>query len=398
MLRIIFLLLPIVLSGHAVSTHKDFRFIELPESINKDSDKILSDGEIKYDLAQALYALNTAYSGKKFLPKGEFETLVNNIEGLSGSMTAADLCARIDHFMSAVSDNHLSAELKGERCDKSRNMRRGQVGKNFYAKSEVPWKTEIAKRKNKTALLISITYFPSSTNPVWNGFLEGVQQKLPAADLVILDMRGNGGGDDSKGYELSTLLAGSKLKDPYAKQWTNSTPESMQLFVNLFGYFARARKAQGKEVPNYILELRDQFVEKRNKALNGEEIEEPSEEDRGGEFDWEKSIKKPIYILIDAECASSCESTTDFFEYNPLVKTVGENTAGCIHFGNNGIVVLKNSGIFLHMAISYNSYVDGRFIEKTGIKPKIPVPAGKDALDYAWDDFFRLLAPPRGGG
>jgi len=85
--------------------------------------------------------------------------------------------------------------------------------------------------------------------------------------------------------------------------------------------------------------------------------------------------------LIDADCASSCESTTDAFENNTLVKTVGENTAGYVHFGNSGGVILKNSGIRLQVAISYNSYLDGRFIEKVGITPKIPVPAGSDAKE-----------------
>lgn len=93
--------------------------------------------------------------------------------------------------------------------------------------------------------------------------------------------------------------------------------------------------------------------------------------------------------MIDADCASSCESTTDFFEYNSLVKTVGENSAGYVHFGNNGNVILKNSGIVLQMAISYNSYKDGRFIEKKGITPKIQVPAGKDAMEFAWADYLK---------
>lgn len=112
-------------------------------------------------------------------------------------------------------------------------------------------------------------------------------------------------------------------------------------------------------------------------------------ESKGGDFVYENSIKKPIYILIDATCASSCESTTDFFEFNPLAKTIGENTAGYIHFGNNGNVFLKNSGVNLQIAVSYNSYHDGRFLEKKGITPKIRVPQGQDAMKFAWDDFIK---------
>ena len=41
------------------------------------------------------------------------------------------------------------------------------------------------------------------------------------------------------------------------------------------------------------------------------------------------------------------------------------------------------------MAISFNKYFDDRMIEKIGITPKIKVPSGKDAMDYAWNDFFK---------
>ena len=68
---------------------------------------------------------------------------------------------------------------------------------------------------------------------------------------------------------------------------------------------------------------------------------------------------------------------------------MGENTVGSIHFGNNGTVVLKNSGVFAYISISYNQYYDGRFIEKIGITPKIKVPSGQDAMSYAWKDFLK---------
>ncbi len=178
-------------------------------------------------------------------------------------------------------------------------------------------------------------------------------------------------------------------KQPYASQWTNPSPEASQLFVNTFEYWARSSLKDEKEPPAHILQLKKDFIEKRDLALkNKSQNRSETTEDRNEEFDISKSIQKPIYILIDGDCASSCESTVDFFEYNTLVKTVGENTAGYIHFGNNGSVFLKNSGIQLQMAMSYNSYLDGRFIEKTGITPKIKVPKGKNAMDFAWSDFF----------
>ena len=375
----------------ASNPKRDYTFIENPETINVNPDKNLSGAEVKHDIAQAIYALNTAYSGKKFLPHGQFDNLVKGISQINAPMKAAELCEKIDYHMHNVSDNHLSAKFNKNHCFKNSNRRAGSVGKNFYKeKNDIPWTVQLSKKNKKTALLISITSFPSSTNPVWSGFIDLVKKELPKSNLVILDMRGNGGGDDSKGFALASLLAGAELKEPYAKQWNNPAPEAQQVFINSFDYWINLAKADGKEAPPYLVELKRKYVEKRDLSLKPISATEIVTNDaNGSDFSLERSIKKPIYILIDADCASSCESTTDFFEYNTLVKTVGENTAGYVHFGNNGIVFLKNSGIGLQMATSYNSYTDGRFIEKKGITPKIKVPAGKDAMDFAWYDFLK---------
>ncbi len=90
---------------------------------------------------------------------------------------------------------------------------------------------------------------------------------------------------------------------------------------------------------------------------------------------------------MDRWCASSCESTIQFFEYNTPAKKVGEHTAGFLHFANGGLLILPNSGIRFQMASGYYSYLDGVFREKKGILPDIQVPEGENALDWAVNDF-----------
>lgn len=383
------LLFLLILTGCTSTPKRDYTFIEIPDQINRDSEKPLSAAEVNYDIQQTIYSLDNAYSGSKFLPKDEFQKLRKGLLLIKAPMIARNLCEQIDLLMDQVSDNHLTAMFNDKPCFEKPHRTKPSVGNNFYKeKNNIPWNARLEKRNGKTALLVSITSFPKSTSPVWNGFIDSVKKLLPKAQFIIIDLRGNGGGDDSKGFDLSTLLAGSPLKEPYAPQWNSFKPETYQLFVNTFEYWARLRKSENKEVPPYILQLKQDFIAKRNASLQGQKPELGSSEEKVREdFNYEKSIKKPIYILIDAGCASSCESTTDFFEFSPLVKTVGENTAGYVHFGNNGNIFLKNSGIKLQMAVSYTSYLDGRFIEKKGITPKIQVPAGQNALEYAWKDY-----------
>lgn len=374
---------------------RDHTFIAIPDKVNTIAEKHLSVENIEYDKEQIIYSLTNIYSGRKHLPKGQHKDLINKIEKIKGPLTTKAFCHKIDSYFEQVSDNHLNAKFGGSTCVKSKVRRKSSVGKNYYKDDKIPWDVRLKKKSNKTALLISITSFYKRTSPVWDSFLDKVKQNLPKAELVIIDMRGNGGGDDSIGYELSTLLAGKELKTPYTDQWTSHNPASFQLWVNTFESWGRYHKKKSNKIPEYIKDLKAEFVTKLNRSLNGENFPFWGKESSKKEtkpidmnFEYAKSIKKPIYILIDAGCASSCESTTDFFEFNTLVKTIGERTAGYIHFGNNGEVFLKNSGIILQMAVSYNQYYDGRFIEKVGITPKIQVPPGKDAMSYAWVDFL----------
>lgn len=376
------------LLGCSSSPKRDFRFIEIPTSINEDPKKNLSSVEVKADLEQLDYALQRAYSGRRFLPANEFQKLRGELEQIKNSDVAIEFCRKLASAFDRVSDNHLRAKFKDRNCFMGK-VPVGSVGRNYHKNKSTPWNVHLMTRVGHRALLISITSFPQSTDPVWKGFIPQVQQLLSQAELVIIDLRGNGGGDDTIGQELADLLAGLPLKTPFASQWTSRTPESSQIFVNSFEYWIRQDRAQGKPV-EHLQKLVEEYSAIRDDAASGkiplEKWNLP--EERRLSYDPLKSVNKPIYLLMDKDCASSCESTIDFFEFNPYAKKVGENTAGFVHFGNNGRVFLQNSGISVQMAMSYNAYFDGRFIEKKGLTPNILVPEGRNAMEFAWTDFL----------
>lgn len=374
----------------------DYRDLKLPATINEDGSKKLSESAVHQDINQAIYALTTAYSGRKYLPGTQFSKLLDELRAISGSYTARELCAKLGAAFAPVSDNHLKSFFANQAC-MSEPERIGHVGKNFFHSKKSVWNVRTRARKGVRFLEVAILEFPQVESPAWNGFLDHVKKALPNSDAVIVDLRGNGGGSDAMGGKLAELLAGQELKSPYESQWTSNTPESMQVLITLFDSIEVQVARDQEPFPAYLKEMREKFERGRRLAVLGQLPEDPmpivlGREPEGiekGTYDPKLSPGKPIYLLIDGECASSGESTVDFFEYNPLVKRVGENTAGYIHFGNNGRVVLPNSGVAIQMAISFNRYRDGRFIEKIGIAPDIRVPAGKDALEYAVQDYLK---------
>lgn len=109
------------------------------------------------------------------------------------------------------------------------------------------------------------------------------------------------------------------------------------------------------------------------------------------EPDLSRVFKGPIRILMDAECGSSCESTVEALELHPSVKTVGENTTGYVHFGNMGRMWLRRSNVIGAIPTQRYEFLDGRFVEKVGYAPDIPVSAGMDAMEIALKDIVEEL-------
>ena len=365
--------------------------LSLPSELNTDAARSFSQDEIRYDIEQLKFALNRGYAGRKFLPEGEFRTLINDLDELAMPTSPPQLCYELAQAFAKVSDAHLSANWDQKRCGTLPRRPGFGVGKNFFGGPE-PWKVALsAPRKNRRALLISIRSFPSATDPVWGGFLESVKKNLAKAAFVVLDLRGNEGGDDAFGIRLAALLAGQELKSPYRGEARVQTPEAHQLWVNYIDYRIRVIQGRKVAVPSHWRDLYKVYQDRLETARQKPESYEIEVIDAkpGAEFDLAKSIRKPIYILMDRDTVSSGESTIDYFETNPLVKRIGENTGGLIHFGNSMLLMLKNSGVIARIATQYNSYADGRFIEKTGIKPDVSVPNGEDALEYAWREFFK---------
>ena len=323
-------LLNFIIMGCISNSKKDYTFIEIPKQINSNTEKRLSLEELKYDKKQILYTLRNAYSGQ-FLPGNQYKTLLKDIESIQAPINAKQLCETLNEYFDKFPDNHLQASMNDKPCIKEKRnshdlKKKGNVGKNYYKenyykqKNPIPWNVKLDKKNTHTALLISIINFPLENSSAWDGFLNKVKKLLPGAQLVIIDLRGNNGGSDSTGYKLSSLLAGVRLKIPYKKQQTIYHPASFQIMINSLEFRGRQFTNKNKEYPQDLKDYIKIFTEKRDKLIKGETVsslhnhDTQDREENLDHFDYEKSIKKPIYILIDSRCGSSGESTVDFFE------------------------------------------------------------------------------------
>jgi Peptidase family S41 len=345
----------------------------------------LSRKMIKEDVSFLVYALESGYGGRKFVPQETFTSAMDDLRKISEQMNSEQLKDRIDAILLRIPDNHLRAKLNG----KSSTLRlasadKGTVGKNAISDPKQIWEVRLDRKGNLKVLFISITAFRSSKDPVWIGFIDQVKKGLKASDLLVLDLRGNGGGDDWIGYELAKLLHGNAINNPSSRQYISQTPQTLAIAANGFRVSSIELKQSGNPVPPYLADLYQEQYQKYLQSLDGKLPAEKIVETNSGDhpFNQTGGYNKPIYILMDRVCASSCESTIDAFENHPKVQRVGTNTAGMTHFGNIGKIVLPNSKVQVQIPTHFKEYKDKRFIERIGIRPDISVPSGNDAYDF----------------
>jgi hypothetical protein len=91
-----------------------------------------------------------------------------------------------------------------------------------------------------------------STSESWNGFIDKIREIKKSAPALIIDLRGNGGGDDSKAHEMAKILSGISDKKATlgaaAKLVMTQTSEALAIFSNTFLYSTLVNQFESKPV------------------------------------------------------------------------------------------------------------------------------------------------------
>lgn len=158
---------------------------------------------------------------------------------------------------------------------------------------------------------------------------------------LVIDMRGNGGGNG-----LLINQAVEILHTPDQKIPKSSSKEILSPFKE-FGFCVSLIMVGYAEADEYCRRVKD-----------GTPTETPFEEliqyrwyEKTDEFfgKREKPYKSEIIVIIDGGCASACEDMAEKLSFHPKATFVGQNTMGAQYFGNSIHVMLPNSGIVIAM-------------------------------------------------
>jgi hypothetical protein len=339
------------------------------------------------DIDEVINLLNYGYGGTHYVPHEKFAAAVSGLKTLKTilprTLSASEFCRRLREVVMIIPDRHINFWFDGKWCGEEPKKISG-VGPNFGSDLKRAWEiNDLQLSHGDSVPVISIHWLPSSDDLEWKGFKETVQNRIKTARALVIDLRGNPGGDDGIGAWLARTLYGATPPPAYSRIIDRQTPEALALFINSMHLMELGYIRDGKTVPadlqeyqkkyraNLELALKGNLPEERIQSLNSEAAEP---------FDSKKGFDHPIYVLADRLTGSSAESSLAMLRTHPRAKVIGENTAGAIHFGNQGEAALQESGITFLMGTHFVEDIHQAYYEVVGYPPDIRVKPGASAI------------------
>ncbi|MGH1467501.1 MAG: S41 family peptidase [Bdellovibrionales bacterium] len=205
-MKLLFILITALLITSCSSPVKytDFAMPEGFKAGDKSKENLTKD-EVYFDKMMLLKALKRGYGGRFVVDKKILNSVKENIRRIKGPIKTQEFCNLVGAELDKVPDYHLHIRYNGKKCT-SIVRKKASVGQSLSVKRNKLWIVEKMRRSGKKVLYISIKKFPSHTSPKWNGFLDKMKKVHPWSDTIIFDLRGNTGGDDTIGYEISKYL------------------------------------------------------------------------------------------------------------------------------------------------------------------------------------------------
>ncbi len=201
-------------------------------------------------------------------------------------------------------------------------------------------------------------------------------ERYKGEPYVIVDVRGNGGGNSAWPMRWVTSFTG--VRPDFNMVWTEMvTRTTMMGRINYFEHILHFNDGVDRD-----------WYESQMAAFRArvESFESGSRKPY-----WEPQnipdadlIPNPttIIVVMDRGVASAGEGLLSYLSGVQNVVLVGENSAGALTFGQNTYHRLPNSNALVRLPISLNVFMDLRIREEEGFAPDLWVPAG-DALNYA---------------
>ena len=267
----------------------------------------LSGEDLKSDVEFLIYVLKTGYGLYDHIDsklKQDVENELNNLKKIK-TTSPDSLCIKIGQILNRFPDGHLVTMRYGQDClsASQHGYRIPSVGTNYYyntVEKSKCWKMQYIKRAADFIPVLSIIKFPAPKNNQWNGFIDSVKKMVQSPNIII-DLRGNQGGNDGMGYDLIASLNGKPIKSVVEYFISKQTPAACAIMANTYFIEMQNLQKKNEKIPSYVTDDYLMFINHFNQAIEKKNLENDTvyineNETKGKSFLKDKYTGK-IYVL-----------------------------------------------------------------------------------------------------
>lgn len=320
------------------------------DNINSNN-SMLTKKQVLEDLACLKILLQNKYVAQDDFPN---INLISRLEILEQSATDQDSSQLVDSLFNlhqGIPDVHLSYRVNNIVKKYSTS-----IGQQVNLKESLD--TEKIYNREKYIYFKPDKILMPEMSLAQKEFIQLIKTEDKNLIIDLTETRG-GGGDFPK--ELASALFTSQQIIPKTKR-LQIISGLVYIGLSLTGLLVFGE--QGKDTYNSIKEY---VKDKKFSELVPFTVEEKIQEFRGSR---PIAYKSKIYLLIDQDCGSECETIVEKLTALPNVTTVGSNTRGALHYSNALTFVLPNSGIYASIPSLRESY-ENDAPEGVGYTPQI---------------------------
>ena len=316
-------------------------------------DKNLSSDDIRRDVAIFARLLIRVYVGwpvhDEIVKRRILKHLIN-IYNDAHEMPADEFFKLLKPVVADIPDNHISIRFGATRFGTKYKNPYKNVGKNIAGD-----KTVYGEMRDGGVAAIGFSAMIKS-DEFKNAIVDFGKNILPKSNALIIDLRGNTGGDSWYSDLFAEHLCGAWI-DSFKTVYVRTNCDAQKFLSTVYPTAPWAKLPESEEL--VVLETGKNYT-----------------------VDINKAYMKPIYILTDRKTTSAAELFLLRMIHHPSVVVVGDNSSGTEVFGQVKHSLLPNSQIKVSIGMFYRVLSQENF-ELNGITPNIKCPENTDALDVA---------------
>jgi C-terminal processing protease CtpA/Prc len=222
---------------------------------------------------------------------------------------------------------------------------------------------------SEQTLLLKLPSFDYDFKQSIDSILEANHQLITSTPNLVIDLRGNGGGQDFTFAQVIPYLYSGPVVIHSVEIWASE------------GNIAEEEKSLEKDLPEEVKKDVERKLA-RMKAHPNTFVNLLEQDTFMYRLDSVYRFPQKIGILIDNKCASSAEEFLLRAKQSRKVTLFGSATLGCLDYSNVRPVWLPSQKRVFALPTSRSVRLPEDPIDKTGIKPDVPLRKNKNPLGF----------------